>query len=130
MAMEEENDFFISYNHRDSEWAEWIAWELEEAGYRVCIQAWDFSAGENFVIAMDKGLKTARRLIAVISPNYVTSNFTPPEWAAFFRKDPGGVESRLIPVRVQEVELDGLLSQIIYIDLENRHVSERGIQKA
>ena len=25
--------FFISYNRHDAEWAKWIAWVLEEAGY-------------------------------------------------------------------------------------------------
>ncbi len=25
-------DFFISYNSADRTWAEWIAWQLEEAG--------------------------------------------------------------------------------------------------
>ncbi len=34
--------FFVSYNGRDKHWAEWIAWILEEAGYSVIIQAWDF----------------------------------------------------------------------------------------
>ena len=45
-------DFFISYNKADREWAEWIAWQLEEAratakGSRLGIsgQAADFIAG-------------------------------------------------------------------------------------
>ena len=32
-------NFFISYNHRDSAWAEWIAWQLENDGYSTIIQA-------------------------------------------------------------------------------------------
>ncbi|MEY2979684.1 MAG: hypothetical protein RLZZ435_3824, partial [Cyanobacteriota bacterium] len=31
-------DFFISYNRFDQQWAEWVAWVLEEAGYSVVIQ--------------------------------------------------------------------------------------------
>jgi TIR domain len=31
--------FFISYNKTDRAWAEWIAWQLEEAGYTTIIQA-------------------------------------------------------------------------------------------
>jgi hypothetical protein len=27
-----ERDFFISYTGADRRWAEWIAWQLEEAG--------------------------------------------------------------------------------------------------
>ena len=37
--------FFISYTGADRVWAEWIAWQVEEAGYQVKIQAWDFSPG-------------------------------------------------------------------------------------
>lgn len=40
-------DFFISYNSADRTWAEWIAWQLEEAGYTTVLQAWDFRPGSN-----------------------------------------------------------------------------------
>jgi hypothetical protein len=40
-------DFFVSYTQADKAWAEWIAWELEEHGERVLIQAWDFVPGSN-----------------------------------------------------------------------------------
>jgi len=110
-------DFFISYNHRDREWAEWIAWELEKSGYTVGIQAWDFGAGSNFVVEMDKALRDAQRVIAVLSPNYLESGFTASEWATPFANDPKGRDRKLIPIRVQEVDVDGLLGQIVYIDL-------------
>ncbi len=45
-------DFFISYTRIDRGWAEWIAWQLEEAGYTAVIQAWDFRPGSNFVQEM------------------------------------------------------------------------------
>ena len=32
-------NFFISYTAVDRQWAEWIAWELEEAGYTTILQA-------------------------------------------------------------------------------------------
>src|SRR4029077_13431766 len=41
-------DFFISYTHADRTWAEWIAFQLEEAGYITILQAWDFRPGSNF----------------------------------------------------------------------------------
>jgi hypothetical protein len=117
MAMNQQSkDFFISYNHRDTAWAEWIAWELEEAGYSTCIQAWDFGVGSNFVIEMDKALRLASRVIAVLSPNYFDSRFTLSEWSATFGKDPTGGNRKLVPIRVQQVDLDGFLGQIVYID--------------
>ncbi len=113
----ERRHFFVSYNHRDKGWAEWIAWQLENAGYSTYIQAWDFGPGSNFVLEMQKGAERSERTIAVLSPNYLRSQFTQPEWAAAFAQDPAGQRRTLVPVRVADCELAGLLSQIVYIDL-------------
>jgi TIR domain len=45
-------DFFISYTAADRAWAEWVAWQLEAAGWTTVLQAWDFAVGENFVLRM------------------------------------------------------------------------------
>ncbi|MDX2212034.1 MAG: tetratricopeptide repeat protein [Oculatellaceae cyanobacterium bins.114] len=110
-------DFFISYNQRDRAWAEWIAWTLEEGGYTTVIQAWDFRAGGNFVLDMQKAASEAERTIAVLSDTYLTSAFTAPEWAAAFVQDPTGEKGLLIPVRVKECQPTGLLRPIVYVDL-------------
>ncbi|SEH08719.1 toll/interleukin-1 receptor domain-containing protein [Candidatus Venteria ishoeyi] len=115
--MSDKKDFFISYNGKDQSWAEWVAWEVEQMGYSAIIQAWDFNAGGNFVNAMQEAAKNAQRTIAVLSQNYLDAQFTHPEWHAAFRQDPKGEKGLLIPVRIGECDLDGLLSQIVYIDL-------------
>ncbi len=110
-------DFFISYNRADRTWAEWIAWQLEEAGYSTVLQAWDIRPGSNFVLEMQGAAALAERTIAVLSPDYLTSSFTQPEWAAAFAQDPTGEKGTLVPVRVRECDPKGLLPQIVYIDL-------------
>jgi hypothetical protein len=112
-----QKDYFISYNKADRLWAEWIAWELEEAGYSTVLQAWDFRPGSNFVLEMDEATKDAHRTIAILSPDYLKALYTKPEWAAAFAQDPTGKDRKLIPIRVREGELSGLLAQIVYIDL-------------
>ena len=110
-------DFFISYTQADRDWAVWIAWVLEEKGYTTIIQDWDFRPGGNFVLDMQKAAAGAERTVAILSPDYLRSRFTAPEWAAAFAKDPTGEKGILLPVRVREVELAGLLPQVVYIDL-------------
>jgi len=110
-------DFFISYTGVDRFWAEWIAWQLEAAGYTTVIQAWDFRPGANFALAMQHAAAESERTIAVLSPAYLQSGFTAAEWAAAFAKDPTGRQGLLLPVRIQDCELRGLLPQIVYIDL-------------
>ena len=60
-AAEPRKDFFISYNRTDRAWAEWIAWQLEEAGYTVIVQAWDFRPSTNFKAEMHRALQAATR---------------------------------------------------------------------
>jgi TIR domain len=110
-------DFFISYNRADRTWAEWIAWQLEAAGYTTVLQAWDFVPGSNFVLEMDKGARQAKRTIAVLSPSYLAASFPQPEWGSALAGDPTGAERKLVPVRVAECDPPGLLGQIVRIDL-------------
>jgi hypothetical protein len=90
---------------------------LEERGFSAKIQAWDFAAGSNFVLEMQKAASAASRTLAVLSPAYMRSAFAAPEWAAAFASDPGGLKGSLVPVRVRECEAAGLLKAIVYIDL-------------
>ncbi len=117
-------DFFISYASADRRWAEWIAWQLDEAGYSTILQAWDFHAGGNFVLDMDTATRRTERTIAVLSPDYLASRFTPSEWAAAFQRDPKGEQGILLPVRVRPCDVEGLLRQIGYIDLVDQNEQE------
>lgn len=109
--------FFISYNHADEAWAEWLAWQIEAAGYTTVIQVWDFRPGSNFVLEMQRAAAEAERTIAVFSPAFLQSLYTAPEWAAAFAKDPSALERTLIPVLVRPCQLKGLLAQLVRIDL-------------
>jgi TIR domain len=110
-------DFFISYNRADVGWAKWIDWQLRVAGYSTVVQVFDFRPGCNFVAEMDAATREAERTIAVLSPDYLTALFTHPEWGAAFARDPKGEKRLLVPVRVRDCELSGLLAQIVYVDL-------------
>ena len=117
MGTDAGKDFFISYTSADKKWAEWIAWQLEEAQYSTILQAWDFQPGMDFVLEMDKATRVARCTIVVLSPDYLSARYTQPEWAVAFRRDPKSEKGALLPIRVQKCEVEGLLGPIIYIDL-------------
>src|SRR5689334_13655198 len=121
-------DFFISYNKADRTWAEWITLQLKDAGYTTVLQAWDFQVGGSFVLDMDRSIREAQRLIAVLSPDYLQALYTQPEWAAYFAADPTGEKGLLLPVRVRECQPTGLLRVIAYVDLVGRE--EEAAKKA
>lgn len=91
-------DLFVTHNAHDRAWAEWIAWQLEDAGFSVITQAWDFVG--NWVIKMDPAMREAQRAVAVIALHYTNSEalFTHSECANAFRLDPNGEKDLLIPI--------------------------------
>ena len=110
-------DFFISYNNQDSDFAEWIAWQLENAGYSTIIRAWDFSAGSNYVSEMDSATQQAERTLIVLSHKFLQSDLAQAEWQTAFANDPAGKNRQLLPVRIDDVEPQGLLKRYSFIDL-------------
>jgi hypothetical protein len=112
-----ERDFFISYAAADRAWAEWLAWELDTAGYTTRLQAWDMPAGTAFLHAMDQAIQTTRHTIVVLSPAYLRSAMAEAEWRPAFKADPSGEARRLLPVRVEACEPVGLLADRVWIDL-------------
>src|SRR4051794_25189413 len=70
------NNFFISYNKADRVWAEWIAWQLEDAGYSAILPDWDFRPGLHFEQEMQKAATKAECAIIVLSPHYLNARNT------------------------------------------------------
>jgi tetratricopeptide (TPR) repeat protein len=115
--MGRDRDFFISYTQADRAWAEWIAWVLEEDGHEVLIQAWDFVAGSNWVQGMRAGVSGAERTIAVLSVDYLASEFGTAEWEAAWTADPLGARRKLLTVRVRDCDRPDFLGTVIGTDL-------------
>ena len=97
-------DFFISYTGVDKEVADWIAFCLEDTGYRVSYQEWDFRPGNNFILLMDQALYRAKHVLAILSPAYQEALYTMPEWATVFADDPQGFIEKSVHHRSFTVE--------------------------
>ncbi|MFC1456970.1 tetratricopeptide repeat protein [Microvirga arabica] len=113
----EKRAFFVSFNQADRSWATWIAWVLEEAGYSVWFQDWDFRG--NFIEHMQRAHQTAERTLMVLSDHYLGSDFTTSEWSARFAEDPAAHDDRLVPIKVGPVADRGILRPLVYADLIN-----------
>src|SRR3954471_7246813 len=109
-------DFFISHAGRDTGWAEWLAWQLHEAGYTVELDVWDWAPGQDFVARMETALKRADRLLAVCTEAYFSSAFGGAELRAAFA-GPAAAGGRIVPVLVEPVTLPALYAPLIHLDL-------------
>jgi hypothetical protein len=109
-------DFFISHAGRDTAWAEWLAWQLQEVGYTVELDVWDWAPGEDFVARMAAALESADRLLAVCSQAYFTSAFGGAELRAAFAGH-RAADGRIVPVLIEPVTLPPLYAPLIHLDL-------------
>jgi hypothetical protein len=102
-------DFFISYTQVTRSWAEWIAVQLEQAGYstvlrlelsaRQALHPRD-AAGHHHGGADDRGVVAGLLRVEVRGGRV----------AGAFAKDHTGEQRLLVPVRLQECEPPGLLA--------------------
>src|SRR3954451_20927691 len=114
-ATDGRRDFFVSFNQADRDWATWIAWVLEENGYSVVFQDWDFRG--SFVEHMHQASLRADHVLAVLSDNYLRSEFARSEaWAALAR-DPVGCQDRVVTVKIGPTGDLGLFSHFAFLDL-------------
>jgi hypothetical protein len=116
----ERSDFFISHAGADRAWAEWVAWQLADAGYAVELDVWDWAAGLNFATAISDALERCDRVVALFSAAYFDrSRYTTEEWSATV-VHVAGMENRLVPVRVEEVPtawVPAILRPLVFRDL-------------
>jgi formylglycine-generating enzyme required for sulfatase activity len=114
-SADDKRDFFVSFNQADRKWAAWIAWILEEAGYSVFFQDWDFKG--SFIEQMHQASLRAGRTLVVLSDNYLHSEYARSEaWAALAR-DPVGREDRAVTVKIGPIGELGFFSHFAYLDL-------------
>ena len=112
----------------DTAWAEWIAWQLKEAGYEVTIQAWHFRPGSNFVALMRQALDRCQRTVAVVSQAYLDqSTYGSDEWTAAFTHD-NPTRSGLLLVLVEPVSLPRLLRPWVHISLADLEPEQAAAQ--
>jgi hypothetical protein len=110
-------DFLVSYAPEQERWAEWVAAELETTGRRVHVEVLDAVAGTRHAQRLHDALRWSDRTLALLSADYLRSDQVRVEWQAAWQADPAGLQRKLIPVRLDECEPDGLLRGIRCIDL-------------
>ena len=117
-AANDQRDFFVSFTQADRAWATWIAWVLEEAGYSVFFQDWDFRG--SFVEEMHQASLRSARTLVVLSENYLRSKYARSEaWAALAR-DPVGRNDRIVTIKVGPSDDLGLFAHFDHLDLGSK----------
>ena len=81
-------DYFVTYHAADQKWAEWIGERLQEAGYTVELQSYDYWARSSMILEMFAVSAIADATIAVLSPDFLADNLDRPRMAGRLRPGP------------------------------------------
>ena len=114
----ERYDFFLSRRGSVAAIAQEVADVLKGSGYEVVVQDYDFQIGESWVLAIHDCIKSARDLIILLTSDYEKSQYTREEFAAFWKKQADEPDKhRIIVLRCEDVQPEGLLSHNVFQDL-------------
>jgi len=92
-------DVFISYSHQDKEWVRMeLLPRIEAENLHVCIDYKDFKVGAPIVTEIELAILTSRKVLLIITPAYLESNWANFEKLMLQVLDPANREQRLIPV--------------------------------
>lgn len=130
-----EYDIFLSHNRVDKAWVRKLASRIEQEerqGHhlKVFFDEWDIQPGENVPIALEKALRTSRKIGFVISPEAVESAWVEMERAIATAFDPSGRHGRLIPLllRGTDHDLPPLVLPLRYIDFRDPNFFEERLR--
>lgn len=117
MTLRASYDVFISYSHHDFDWvSKTLVPTLENRGFSVCVDYRDFQGGAFSAEEMESAVANSRHTIIVLSPDYITSDWTKFENIMAQTLDPGAATRRLIPILLRDCTLPLRLRTMTYRD--------------
>lgn len=118
-------DVFLSYNKADADWVEQLASRIESETIdgeltgrklRVFFAPWDIGTGQNIVNRINDGLRNARFVALVMSPEFFESAWCNLEWTHVVSLDPANTNGQIIPVHRRTTVLGAPLNAWNWLD--------------
>ncbi len=113
-------DVFISHSAKDKDAARDLAERLTADSLRVWFDEWEIKPGDMIGLKIQKGLEQSRTLLLIMSANASESEWVTFESQTILFNDPTNQQRRLIPLRLDDSELTGMLKQFVYVDWRQR----------
>jgi hypothetical protein len=111
---------FISYSSKDREWvSNWLLPKLEKSGLEVCIDYRDFKIGRSSLINMEVAVDWCYKILLVLTPDWVESEWTNFEALMVQTEDIIGLRGRLLPLMLKQCELPRRLGIFTYADFKD-----------
>ena len=121
-------DVFISYNKSDADWVENLAARIESetidgqlTGRKLSVffAPWDIGVGQNIVNRINDGLREARFVALIMTPQFFESAWCNLEWTHLISLDPANTNCRIIPLHRKTTALGAPLNAWNWLDFRS-----------
>lgn len=107
---------FISYSHKDKEFALELSYALEEQGADVFIDKWEIKVGDYFLDKILEAIKASNFIVTILSSNSVKS-----EWVLYEIKEGKRLEQSykktlILPIKIDDCSVPEVLEDKNYAD--------------
>jgi hypothetical protein len=110
-------DVFISYSSKDKDWVRHdLLPKLDAAGLRVIIDYRDFEVGTPTLENIERAVDSCRHTVLVLTPNWVSSEWTSFESLLVGTSDPAARRRRLIPLKLEPCSLPARIAMLTFLD--------------
>jgi hypothetical protein len=119
---------FVSYSHQQGAWVrDALVPVLRASGAEVLIDWERLRAGHGVIGEMDKTQDRADRHVLAITGDYLSSKYCVHEMDRAIRLDPGFVNGKVIPVKLDGAKFPGKITRPnpLYGDLRNDHADDQ-----
>jgi hypothetical protein len=107
---------FISYNHRDEDFAERLALELARHDIKVWKDSWRIGVGDSLIQKVQDGLEGATHFCVIISENSLQSEWVKREITAGLLREIEERKVMILPVIIRDCKLPLLIRDKMYAD--------------
>ena len=118
---------FISYSQEDKMFVLRLSNALMEAGIETWVDEFELRVGDNLIEKINQGIQKCDFIIAVLSPNFINSQWTRLELNAFVAREVSENVSTIIPVLIEDCNIPVFLRDKMYADF--RHSFDEPVEK-
>lgn len=123
-------DVFISYAHEDDAWVwNWLVPRLKREGLQVCIDGECFEPGAPSLTEMERAVIQSRKTLLVLTPEYLSSEWSEFENILAQTLDPAARRRRVIPLLLKQCDLPPRIGMLTYADFTRQEEWEAQLER-
>jgi len=116
MSDQFEYDVFLSHSSADKPIVKKLAERLTADDFKVWFDGESIREGNDWIEKIEEGLAKSRKMVVCASKAALESDWVKAEFRTVLRNDPVNRSMRLLPLRLEECDVEGLLGNLQRVD--------------